>query len=63
MNVHFQCVVQVCRGTCPDAQCEGGVVNTDISPPLNGNIVNGAGTPQLPVTDRQEKKCVSKIQT
>ena len=24
MNVHFQCVVQVCRGACPDPQCGGG---------------------------------------
>jgi len=23
MNVHFQCVVQVCRGSCPDPQCGG----------------------------------------
>ena len=23
MNVHFQCVVQVCRGACPDPQCPG----------------------------------------
>ena len=25
MNVHFQCVVQVCRGACPDPQCGGGI--------------------------------------
>ena len=24
MNVHFQCVVQVCRGSCPNPQCGGG---------------------------------------
>ena len=24
MNVHFQCVVQVCRGACPEPQCGGG---------------------------------------
>ena len=23
MNVHFQCVVQVCRGACPNPQCGG----------------------------------------
>ncbi len=25
MNVHFQCVVQVCRGSCPNPQCGGGI--------------------------------------
>jgi len=28
MNVHFQCVVQVCRNACPSPQC-GGQVNVD----------------------------------
>jgi len=28
MNVHFQCVVQVCRGACPNPQC-GAAVNVD----------------------------------
>ena len=31
MNVHFQCVVQVCRGACPNPQCGGG-----------GNVGGGA---------------------
>ena len=26
MNVHFQCVVQVCRSSCPEPQCGGAPV-------------------------------------
>lgn len=37
MNVHFQCVIQVCRFNCPDPVCGGGDIaasapGTDISP-------------------------------
>ncbi len=46
MNVHFQCVVQVCRGSCPDPQC-GGVIS-DIPVSSNDNY----GAPQAPALDR-----------
>jgi len=39
MNVHFQCVVQVCRGACPEPNCGGG------SLPVTPNI-DSYGSPQ-----------------
>ena len=36
MNVHFQCVVQVCRGACPNPQCGG-------SGDVGGGAVLGGG--------------------
>jgi len=38
MNVHFQCVVQVCRSSCPDPQCGG--------PAPRPNDVDSYGSPQ-----------------
>ena len=32
MNVHFQCVIQVCRNQCPEPKCDGGV------PGLGGDL-------------------------
>ena len=56
MNVHFQCVVQVCRGTCPDPQCGGGVPR---APAIQGgpsqtssNGGDSYGAPQAPAIDR-----------
>lgn len=46
MNVHFQCVVQVCRGACPDSQC-GGIIS-EIPVSSNTNFE----TPPAPVIDR-----------
>lgn len=43
MNVHFQCVVQVCRGSCPEPACGG-----QVQPPRN---VDSYGAPQAPVVD------------
>jgi len=48
MNVHFQCVVQVCRSSCPEPQCGGGG-------PIALTTQNGApdsyGAPQGPTLD------------
>ena len=51
MNVHFQCVVQVCRSSCPEPQCGGaGPVDVDTygapaAPPVN---VDTYGSPAAP---------------
>jgi len=42
MNVHFQCVVQVCRGSCPDPSCGGSGGQP---------AVDGYGAPQAPAID------------
>ena len=56
MNVHFQCVVQVCRGTCPEPQCGGGVPRAPAlpgsAPSSNGDSY---GAPISPAIDRQER--------
>jgi len=46
MNVHFQCVVQVCRGSCPEPQCGGG--GRAVAPTNN---VDDYGAPQAPAID------------
>ena len=43
MNVHFQCVVQVCRGACPNPQCGGDVGG--------GAVLGGGGGVSSPNTD------------
>ena len=51
MNVHFQCVVQVCRGACPNPQCGGGAVlggGGGVSSPNTDSY----GAPQGPAVDR-----------
>jgi len=54
MNVHFQCVVQVCRGACPEPQCPGsgggGVLaqqsqNTDSYGAPSGPTLDSYGSP------------------
>jgi len=47
MNVHFQCVVQVCRGACPEPQCGGG----QRLPAPSSNNVDSYGAPQAPAID------------
>ena len=55
MNVHFQCVVQVCRGSCPEPQCGGGVPR---APTLQGqqtpsqSTLDGYGAPIAPPINR-----------
>ncbi|XP_055546446.1 uncharacterized protein LOC129730879 isoform X1 [Wyeomyia smithii] len=38
MNVHFQCVIQVCRYNCPEPKCGGGDYGL---PALTGNGISG----------------------
>ena len=38
MNVHFQCVIQVCRNQCPEPKCDGGL------PGLPGSDLNYAAS-------------------
>uniref|UniRef100_A0A182KG64 ZP domain-containing protein n=1 Tax=Anopheles christyi TaxID=43041 RepID=A0A182KG64_9DIPT len=38
MNVHFQCVIQVCRYNCPEPKCAGGDYGL---PALTGNGISG----------------------
>jgi len=51
MNVHFQCVVQVCRGACPEPQCPGsgggGVIQqqTDSYGAPSGPTLDSYGSP------------------
>ncbi|XP_037790172.1 uncharacterized protein LOC119585576 [Penaeus monodon] len=42
MNVHFQCVIQVCRYSCPEPQCDGGA-------PPQALGYQAAGSEQVPV--------------
>ena len=44
MNVHFQCVVQVCRGSCPNPQCGGGIGGGYSSPSSSGSGGSSAGS-------------------
>ena len=48
MNVHFQCVVQVCRGNCPEPQCGQSQQQTLPSNPSPDSY----GSPQSPAVDR-----------
>nr|NVI73351.1 dusky-like protein [Cucujiformia] len=52
MNVHFQCVIQVCRYNCPEPKCGHGLgLSGDYGvPALGGNIHSNAeyGPPPLP---------------
>jgi len=51
MNVHFQCVVQVCRSSCPEPQCGGAgpialtTQNTDSYGAPQGPTLDTYGTP------------------
>ncbi|KAJ9592181.1 hypothetical protein L9F63_001297 [Diploptera punctata] len=36
MNVHFQCVIQVCRYHCPEPKCGGAGFGAEYGPPSNG---------------------------
>merc|ERR1711878_157595 len=62
MNVHFQCVVQVCRGQCPEPGCGGSSLppqhNVDsygspLAPP------NGAINPRIPQSGYSSQRRVS----
>ena len=44
MNVHFQCVVQVCRSQCPQPQCG----NALPAPAPSTNSVDSYGAPAAP---------------
>lgn len=41
MNVHFQCVIQVCRYNCPEPKCGGGLLGGDYGVPLLGGSGGG----------------------
>ena len=45
MNVHFQCVIQVCRYNCPDPVC-GGSPDSFAAPPVAAVVGNTATPPQ-----------------
>lgn len=47
MNVHFQCVIQVCRNNCPEPKCDGGAP-ADLGYAASTNV-NAAGVdPRVP---------------
>lgn len=52
MNVHFQCVIQVCRYNCPEPRCGGdyhlGGLGGDYGLPHSNSIPNEYGPPPLP---------------
>lgn len=51
MNVHFQCVIQVCRYQCPDPACGGTAGgNYAISPRVPSGDYDAAGSEKKPVT-------------
>lgn len=39
MNVHFQCVIQVCRYNCPEPKCGGHGLGLEYGPPPLGNAL------------------------
>ncbi|CAH1121008.1 unnamed protein product [Ceutorhynchus assimilis] len=41
MNVHFQCVIQVCRYNCPEPKCGGHGLGLEYGAPLGGNALGG----------------------
>ncbi|XP_057650875.1 uncharacterized protein LOC130890674 [Diorhabda carinulata] len=42
MNVHFQCVIQVCRHSCPEPKCGYGLgLSTEYGPPPVSNALGG----------------------
>lgn len=51
MNVHFQCVVQVCRSSCPEPQC-GGAPNNNVdsygAPAAAPVSIDSYGSPAAP---------------
>merc|ERR1719422_1641574 len=47
MNVHFQCVVQVCRSQCPEPQC-GGASDYSLPPAASTNNIDSYGSPLAP---------------
>ncbi|KAG7172743.1 Cuticlin-1-like 1 [Homarus americanus] len=48
MNVHFQCVIQVCRYNCPEPQCDGGSGVYQGAPSNRVNNVVGLPDPRSP---------------
>lgn len=53
MNVHFQCVIQVCRNQCPEPKCDGGL------PGLGGDLGYAASTSQAVGVDPRVPGTVS----
>lgn len=48
MNVHFQCVIQVCRYNCPEPKCGHGGIAGDYGSHLGGNSISSEyGAPGL----------------
>ncbi|CAD7082718.1 unnamed protein product [Hermetia illucens] len=49
MNVHFQCVIQVCRYNCPEPKCAHGLgIGAEYGPPHVGNTISSEyGAPTL----------------
>lgn len=46
MNVHFQCVIQVCRYSCPEPQCSGGApAPTGYQASASNQVASVAGLP------------------
>lgn len=44
MNVHFQCVIQVCRYNCPEPKCSGHGLSSEYGVPLlSSNSLGGGG--------------------
>jgi len=48
MNVHFQCVIQVCRFSCPEPQCSGSSGGSSAGPPTIGGGGGGPVNPRIP---------------
>lgn len=47
MNVHFQCVIQVCRNQCPEPRCDGGAPGIDLGYAASSNKAVGVD-PRVP---------------
>jgi hypothetical protein len=68
MNVHFQCVVQVCRGSCPDPACGGQTAPLSAAPDVDSYgapqapAIDSYGAPQAPAIDSYGAPAAAPIQ-
>lgn len=50
MNVHFQCVIQVCRYSCPEPQCDGGGLGYQAAASKKVNTIAAHPDPRRPTS-------------
>lgn len=65
MNVHFQCVIQVCRYSCPEPQCDGGAPPQALGYQASGSeqVPVGLPDPRRPNVDISDSQHVAPPQS